>query len=196
MIATGQNPNELDRKPSSAELTIGQALVDYCAYISTRAKKPAMPNPPRVFDRAVQKMRGFGWIDKKVRDIPADETESKFLANNIFKTANEQTFRWTMAAVGWCIKKARLVASAERREPTMEATPFDILAMHNRFRSKDSLEKECSLSAARNLLVEQGFQLDDGRDPEGADLRDDPRPRSPEGVLRRSSWRSRKNGRG
>ena len=152
MLATGQNPNELDRKASSAEITLGQALADYRAYISTRAQKPAKPETLRVFDRAVQKMRGFGWIDKKVRDIPADEIESKFLANNGFKTANEQAFRWTMAAVGWRIKKEKLVASAERREPTLEASPFDILTLHNRFRSKDSLEKERSLSAARNPL--------------------------------------------
>lgn len=152
MVETGKNPNELARKASAAELTVGQAMALYREHLVTRAQKPAKPETLKVFDRAARKHVAWGWAGKKVRDLDTKEIENKFLAGKEFPTANEQAFRWAMAAVRWCIDFEALAASAERREPSLVANPFMVLILNKHFRTSDQIDEEREEKSKRNPL--------------------------------------------
>ena len=152
MVETGKNPNELARKLSAEELTLGEALIRYRKHLVERQQKPATMETLRVYDRAVKKFVGWKWTQKKVREIATNDIMSKFAEGKAFPTANEQAFRWATAAVRWCIEFETLAASAERRAPTLVANPFMVLILNKQYRTGEQIEREREERSKRNPL--------------------------------------------
>lgn len=152
MIATGRNPNVLRREQSAAELTLGRVMAEYTAFLTGRANKPARPETLKVIKRVVKKLDEWKWSGRKIRDITTKEIEDQFDKGTHFPTANEQQFRWPTAAVNWAIAKEKLTASAERRSPRLDANPFDILILHNKYREKATLDAMREEKSKRNPL--------------------------------------------
>lgn len=153
ILATGRNPNELKREAAASELIMGEAMARYREHLATRTQRPASKETLRVFDRAVKKIEGFKWSGKKVKEILTKDIEAKFVEQKAKgQTAAEQCFRWASRSVAWCIAHEKLAASAESREPTIQANPFDVLVTNLHYRTRDQLEKEREESGARNPL--------------------------------------------
>ena len=152
IIETGRNPNELARKVSAAELTLGQAMSQYREHLVVRTQKPATAETLRVFDRAVRKYESWGWSSRKVQDISMDEIKQRFIDGAKYPSANEQTFRWASRSVRWCIDYEVLAASAERRDPALTADPFHVLSLHGHYRAKAQVDREREEQGKRNPL--------------------------------------------
>nr|WP_315186538.1 integrase family protein [uncultured Albidiferax sp.] len=152
VVETGRNPNELARRAAEAELTLGQAMAKYREHMVTRQQKRAGAETLKVYDRAVRKLKAWGWCDRKVKDVTTAEIETKFLEGRATPEATEQAFRWPSRAVRWCISQEALAASSEGREPRIVVSPFEILTLNRHYRSQTQKNIEREEQSKRNPL--------------------------------------------
>ena len=111
MVETGRNPNAEARKVAASEFTLGMAFERYREHLKMRTQKPAKPETLKVIDRVVRKFESWKWLEVKIKDFETDEIGKIFDANNELTTANEQRFRWAIAAVNWCERRSQTVPS-------------------------------------------------------------------------------------
>jgi integrase len=152
MTETGQNPNEMARQQSAAEMTLGEALSKYRTHLVNRQQKPAKLETLRVYDRVSRKFTEWKWSSRKVIELTPDEILAKFADNNDKKSANEQRFRTASQAVRWCIDVEALSASVQKREPTLSANPFSALALFGSYRNNEDIETAREEQSKRNPL--------------------------------------------
>lgn len=154
MVGTGKNPNAEARKTAASELTVGQAFARHREHLRTRTQRPATGETLRVVDRAIRKFVEWGWANRRVKDLTPEEIEAKFKeGQEAHPTANEQAFRWALAAVRWCIGMEELDAASANRDPLLKANPFIILILGKLFRSRDQVEKGRVEQNKRNPLT-------------------------------------------
>lgn len=154
IVGTGKNPNAEARKTAASELTVGQAFARHRDHLRTRTQRPATAETLRVVDRAIRKFVGWGWANRRVKDVTPEEIEAKFKeGQDAHPTANEQAFRWALAAVRWCIGMEELDAASANRDPLLRANPFMILILGRMFRSRDQVEKTRVEQNKRNPLT-------------------------------------------
>lgn len=154
ILGTGKNPNAEARKTAASELTVGQAFARHREHLRTRTQRPATAETLRVVDRAIRKFVGWGWDSRRVKDVTPEEIEAKFKEGQAaHPTANEQAFRWALAAVRWCIGMEELDAASANRDPLLRANPFMILILAKLFRSRDQVEKQRVEQSKRNPLT-------------------------------------------
>lgn len=152
MVETGKNPNVEARRIAANEFTLGICFERYTTYLTTRKVKPAKPDTLKVIKRVVKRFGEFKWLDRKISDFKSEEILKKFAEGEAFKTANEQRFRWAIAAINWNIDREKFDASAQNRDPLLGLNPFEILVLENQFRDRDTLNKEREENGARNPL--------------------------------------------
>lgn len=152
MTESGANPNFTARMASAADLTLGNALSRYREHLSKRTQRPAKPETLRVVDKTVRRFEGFGWLNRRVRELPPDEIERKFLEKNASPASNEQAFRWATTAVDWCIGMEALAASVRGSDAAPAVNPFAILKLNKLFRSRAQIERERTEKGKRNPL--------------------------------------------
>jgi hypothetical protein len=68
----------------------------------------------------------LGWLERKVKSFESEDIHAKFKEGQSFKTANEQRFRWAIAAVNWNIDREKFDAHAQNRQPLLTMNPFEI----------------------------------------------------------------------
>ena len=117
-----------------------------------RTQKPAKPETLKVIDRVVRKFESWKWLELKIKDFETDVIGKKFDANNELTTANEQRFRWAIAAVNWNIDREKFDAHAANRQPLLTFNPFEILVHDKKFRDQLQLDNEREEKSKRNPL--------------------------------------------
>lgn len=152
MVETGKNPNAEARKIAASEFTLRIVFARYRSYLTMRSVKPAKPETLRVIDRVVKAFEGWGWLDKRIKDLTTDEITKKFDEGKVFATANEQRFRWVTAAVNWNIDREKFDAHGANRAPLLTFNPFEILISDGRYRDRETLELEREEKSKRNPL--------------------------------------------
>ena len=152
MVETGKNPNAEARKVAASEFTLGMAFERYREHLKMRTQKPAKPETLKVIDRVVRKFESWNWLDRKIKDFESDEIGKKFEANKELATANEQRFRWAIAAVNWNIDREKFDAHAANRQPLLTFNPFEILVHDKKFRDQLQLDNEREEKSKRNPL--------------------------------------------
>lgn len=147
---TGRNPNVVAREKDAAEITLGEAFDDYRSYLKGRAE-PAKPNTLKTLDKAQRKLAEWG--NTKIRDLASQTVLSKFNAiAAATKTTAEQTFRWANAAVKHAIAHELHDANSQGRQPLLTYSPFSILWLEDKFRSREQLEASYAAKGVRNPL--------------------------------------------
>lgn len=152
MVETGKNPNAEARKVAASEFTLGMAFERYREHLKMRTQKPAKPETLKVIDRVVRKFESWKWLEEKIKDFEPVEIVKKFDANNALTTANEQRFRWAIAAINWNIDREKFDAHAANRQPSLDFNPFEILVHDKKFRDQTQLDKEREEKSKRNPL--------------------------------------------
>lgn len=152
MVETGKNPNAEARKVAASEFTLGMAFERYREHLKMRTQRPAKPETLKVIDRVVRKFESWKWLERKIKDFESVEIVKKFDDNNTLKTANEQRFRWAIAAVNWNIDREKFDAHAANRQPSLTFNPFEILAHDKKFRDQLQLDNEREEKSKRNPL--------------------------------------------
>lgn len=153
MVQTGQNPKEIARKKSAAEVTLAAVFAAYREHMRTRTVKPASAETLRVIDRAINKFKPWGWLTRKVKEITAEDIKEKFLqGRDVYPVANEQAFRWASAAVAWHMGTESLNAAAADRSPMLRANPFSILVLDKMYQTTEQKEKIYKETNKRNPL--------------------------------------------
>lgn len=152
MLDTGKNPNAEARKIAASEFTLGMALERYRNHLTTRTQKPAKPETLKVHDRVVRRFTEWEWINRKLSDFSTEEITKKFNENKKMATANEQRFRWVIAAINWNIDREKFDAHAANRQPLLDRNLFEILVHDKMFRDQIQLDKEREENSKRNPL--------------------------------------------
>lgn len=152
MVETGKNPNEEARRLSAGEFTLGVCFERFTEHLTMRTQKPAKPETLKVIKRVVKRFGELGWLERKVKSFESEEIHAKFKEGQSFKTANEQRFRWAIAAVNWSIDREKFDAHAQNRQPLLTMNPFEILVHDKMFRDREQLNKERAENGARNPL--------------------------------------------
>ena len=128
------------------------AFARYREHLKLRTQKPAKPETLRVIDRAVRRFEEWDWLDRKIKDFTSEEILAKFNEHNELTTANEQRFRWAIAAVNWNVDREKFDAHAANRLPSLTFNPFEILVHDKKFRGRQQLENEREAKSKRNPL--------------------------------------------
>ena len=152
MVETGRNPNAEARKVAASEFTLGMAFERYREHLKMRTQKPAKPETLKVIDRVVRKFESWKWLERKIKDFETPEIVKKFDDNNELTTANEQRFRWAIAAVNWNIDREKFDAHAANRQALLTFNPFEILVHDKKFRDQLQLDNEREEKSKRNPL--------------------------------------------
>lgn len=152
MLETGKNPNVEARRVAASEFTLGMALERYRTHLTTRTQKRAKPETLKVHDRVVRRFTEWKWIDRKLSDFSTEEITNKFNENKALATANEQRFRWVIAAINWNIDREKFDAHAANRQPLLDKNLFEILVHDKMFRDQTQLDKEREEKSKRNPL--------------------------------------------
>lgn len=152
MVETGKNPNAEARQVAASEFTLRMAFARYREYLTLRTQKPAKPETLKVIDRVVRRFDEWKWLDCKIKDFTTVEIVKKFDENKAFATANEQRFRWVIAAVNWNIDREKFNARAANRVALLDFNPFEILIHDKKFRDQAQLDREREEKSKRNPL--------------------------------------------
>ncbi len=152
MTDTGKNPNAEARKIAASEFTLRLAFERYREHLTMRTQKPAKPETLKVIDRVVRRFNEWHWLDRKIKDFATDEIVKKFDENKELATANEQRFRWAIAAVNWNIDREKFDAHAANRLPLLSFNPFEIVIHDKKFRDQQQLDNEREEKSKRNPL--------------------------------------------
>lgn len=152
MVETGKNPNVEARRVAASEFTLGMALERYRTHLTTRTQKPAKVETLKVHDRVVRRFTEWKWIDKKLSDFSTEEISKKFNENKALATANEQRFRWVIAAINWNIDREKFDAHAANRQPLLDKNLFEILVHDKMFRDQTQLDKEREEKSKRSFF--------------------------------------------
>jgi integrase len=149
---TGKNPNVESRKAVASEATVMAIFSEYREHLRTRTGRPVKASTLRVVDKVIRKFDTMQWCRKKVNDIEIEDIRAEFKRGNGAPTANEQRFRWAIAAVNWKIESEVFAARAGNRQPTLTVNPFSILVSDKAFRSRGEIEQALARAGARNPL--------------------------------------------
>jgi|GEM_PF-408613 len=152
MVETGKNPNAEARKIAASEFTLRMAFARYREHLTLRTQKPAKPETLKVIDRVVRRFDEWKWLDCKIKDFTSVEIVKKFDEHKALATANEQRFRWAIAAINWNIDREKFDAHAANRQPSLDFNPFEILVHDKKFRDQTQLDKEREEKSKRNPL--------------------------------------------
>lgn len=144
------NPNVAAKGVLASEITLGQAFVDYEAYLTSREDKPFKPGTLKVLRAASRKFKD--WHEIKIRALSMDAITSRFLAGKITPTSNEQAFRTAYSVVRRAIEKETLAAAVGGRASLLGANPFSIIRLNGLYRTKEIIERNRREQMVRNPL--------------------------------------------
>jgi integrase len=138
----GANPNAEAAKIAAGEITLGMAIAQHRASVTTKAGGSVAASTLKIYDRATKRFEDIGWTKRRIRDLTSREIIALFEERqNTAPTANEANFRWVSASVQQALVQEQLDASVQRREPSLGANPFDALTLGNKYRTRAMLTK-------------------------------------------------------